>query len=96
MMTKKVLLSGSSYLEILGVDPSSPRTVPCSETNDLVPGVRRVPPAGAWPYGGMARLATPGKGSDGGRDQLPISSERSIVASVSAGQQVRRKTYYNL
>ena len=34
VMTKKVLLSGSSYLEALGVDPSSPRTAPCSETND--------------------------------------------------------------
>ena len=33
-MTKKVLLSGSSYLEALGVDPSSPRTVPRSEKND--------------------------------------------------------------
>ena len=28
-------------------------------------------------------------------DQLPICSARSIVASASAGQQVRRKTYYN-
>ena len=34
-------------------------------------------------------------GPEGGGDQLPICSERSIVASVSAGQQVRRKTYYN-
>ena len=34
VMTKKVLLSGSSYLEALRVDPSSPPTAPCSETND--------------------------------------------------------------
>ena len=50
-----------------------------------------MPPAGAWPDGGMARLATPGKGSDDGGHQLPLSSARSIVASVRAGQQVRRK-----
>ena len=42
--------------------------------------------------GGMARLAIPGKGSDGGGYQfLPLSFERSIIASVSAGQQVRWK-----
>ena len=32
---------------------------------------------------------------EGGGEQLPICSARSIVASVSAGQQVRRKIYYN-
>ena len=44
-----------------------------------------------WQDGGMAQLATPGKGSDDGRHQLPLSSERSIVASVRAGQPVRRR-----
>ena len=39
----------------------------------------------------MAWLASPGKGSDDGGHQLPLSSVRSIVASVRAGQQVRRK-----
>ena len=39
----------------------------------------------------MARLVTPGKGSDDGGDRLPLSFVRSIVARVGAGQQVRRK-----
>ena len=39
----------------------------------------------------MARLAIPGKGSDDGGHQLPLSFMRSILASVGAGQQVRRK-----
>ena len=39
----------------------------------------------------MARLATPGKGSDDDRHYLPLSSMRSIVASVRSGQPVRRK-----
>ena len=39
----------------------------------------------------MARLATPGKGLDGGGHQLPLSFVRSIVTSVGAGQLVRRK-----
>ena len=39
----------------------------------------------------MARLDAPGKGSDDRGHQLPLSFVRSIVASVGAGQQVRRK-----
>ena len=40
------------------------------------------------------RHGTVRKGSDGGGNQLPLSFERSIIASVSAGQQVRKKEYY--
>ena len=39
----------------------------------------------------MARLGSPGKGSDDGGHQLPLSSARNIVASVRAAQPVRRK-----
>ena len=39
----------------------------------------------------MAQFATPSKGSDDGGHQLPLSSEKSIVASIRAGQPVRRK-----